>query len=77
LEIRAGEVVMAGQAPKLDPFAVARAAGLEELVNTFPDDVVASAQAMANDLVELPENEVAAEPWPPMQIRPMPTGSAK
>jgi hypothetical protein len=68
---------MADQPPKLDAFAVARAAGLEELVNAFPDDVVAAAQTMAHDLVELPENEVAAEPWPPMQIRPMQTGSAK
>jgi hypothetical protein len=68
---------MAGQAPKLDPFAVARAAGLEELVARFPDDVVASAQAMANDLAALPENDITAEPWPPMQIRPMQTGGSK
>jgi len=68
---------MTGQPPKLDPFAVARAAGLEELVARFPDDVIASAEAMARDLVALPENDITAEPWPPMQTRPMQTGGAK
>jgi hypothetical protein len=67
---------MADNALKLDALAVARAAGLAELASKFPDDVVAAAETMAHDLLALPENDGTAEPWPPMQIRPMQTGSA-
>jgi hypothetical protein len=56
-------------APKLDPLAVARAAGLDQLANRFPEDVAAAAQAMTDDLANFPAIEGAAEPWPPMQIR--------
>ena len=54
---------------ELDAFAVARAAGLDKAVIQFPDDIVAAAQAVAQDLADLPNIDGAAEPWPPMQIR--------
>jgi hypothetical protein len=53
----------------LDPLAVARAAGLDRCVDLFPDDVIAAAQAAAQDRAELPAIDGAAEPWPPMHIR--------
>ena len=54
---------------QLDPLAVARAAGLDEAVRLFPDDVLAAAQALAQDRADLPAVDGAAEPWPPMHIR--------
>jgi hypothetical protein len=60
---------MAGQPPKLDVLAVARAAGLEEAANQFPDDIAAAAQAMEQDLANFPDINGTAEPWPPMRIR--------
>lgn len=54
----------------LDPLAVARAAGLDQLVDQFPDDVLAAAQAVAQDRADLPTlGDATAEPWPPMRIR--------
>jgi hypothetical protein len=53
----------------LDPLAVARAAGLDEAVRLFPDDVLAAAQALAQDRADLPAVDGCAEPWPPMHIR--------
>jgi hypothetical protein len=55
--------------PGLDPLAVARAAGLDEAVRLFPDDVLAAAQALAQDRADLPAVDGCAEPWPPMRIR--------
>jgi hypothetical protein len=54
----------------LDPLAVARAAGLDQVVDQFPDDVLAAAQAVAQDRADLPTlDDATAEPWPPMRIR--------
>ncbi|MEA2950069.1 MAG: hypothetical protein QOI40_5399 [Alphaproteobacteria bacterium] len=54
----------------LDPLAVARAAGLDQVVDQFPDDVLAAAQAVAQDRADLPTlGDATAEPWPPMRIR--------
>jgi hypothetical protein len=55
--------------PGLDVLAVARAAGLEQAVRLFPDDVLAAAQALAQDRADLPAVDGCAEPWPPMRIR--------
>ena len=56
--------------PGLDVLAMARAAGLDQAVRRFPDDVAAAAQAAAQDRDDLPEVDGAtAEPWPPMRIR--------
>jgi hypothetical protein len=55
-----------GTKPLFDPLAVARAAGLDQAVDRFPDDVVAAAQAVAQDLADLPAIDRTAEPWPPM-----------
>ena len=52
---------MAEQAPKLDPIAVARAAGLDQIVNQFPDDLIAAAATMAQDLANLPAIEGTPE----------------
>ena len=60
---------MTATTPKLDPLAVARAAGLDQVVAQFPDDIAAAAQAMAQDLANFPSIEGTTEPWPPMQIR--------
>jgi hypothetical protein len=60
---------MSAATPKLDPLAAARAAGLDQLANRFPEDVAAAAQAMADDLANFPSIEGTAEPWPSMQIR--------
>jgi hypothetical protein len=53
--------------PRIDPLAMARAAGLHEAVDRFPDDVVAAARAAAQDLADLPAVDGTAEPWPPMR----------
>jgi hypothetical protein len=54
----------------LDPLAVARAAGLNQIVDQFPDDVLVAAQAVAQDRADLPTlDDLTAEPWPPMRIR--------
>ena len=54
----------------LDPLAVARAAGLHQVVDQFPDDVLAAEQAVAQDRADLPAlDDLTAEPWPPMRIR--------
>jgi hypothetical protein len=55
--------------PALDPLAVARAAGLDQVVSQFPDDVLAAAQAVAQDRADLPTVDGCAEPWPPMRMR--------
>jgi hypothetical protein len=68
LEIVLGGVVMA-DAPKLDPIAVARAAGLDEVAKRYPDDILAAAAAMAQDLANFPAIEGVPEPWPSMRIR--------
>jgi len=60
---------MAGNTPKLDPLAVARAAGLDQVVSQFPEDIAAAVQAVAQDLADFPAIEGTTEPWPPMQIR--------
>ena len=54
---------------QLDALAVARAAGLDQCVDLFPDEVISAAQAAAQDRAELPAVDGAAEPWPPMRIR--------
>ena len=56
--------------PTFDHNALARAAGLDKAVKQFPADVAAAAQSAlqtrrASGTVE----NVAAEPWPPMQVR--------
>jgi hypothetical protein len=54
----------------LDPLAVARAAGLDQIVAQFPDDVLVAEQAVAQDRADLPAlDDLTAEPWPPMRIR--------
>jgi hypothetical protein len=55
--------------PKLDPITVARTAGLDRAVEQFPDDVLAAAQAAAQDLADVPTIDPTAEPWPPMRPR--------
>jgi len=60
---------MADGAPKLDPLAVARAAGLDEVTKRFPEDILAAAAAMAQDLTNFPAVEGVPEPWPSMRIR--------
>ena len=47
---------------------LARAAGLDEALKRFPDDVaVAAEQAMGNrDAIDYP-TDPATEPWPPMR----------
>jgi hypothetical protein len=56
--------------PALEPLAVARAAGLDQIVEQFPDDILAAAQAVAQDRADLPAlDDLTAEPWPPMRIR--------
>jgi hypothetical protein len=54
---------------QLDPLAVARAAGLDQVVDQFPDDVLVAAQALAQDRADLPAIDGCAEPWPPMRMR--------
>ena len=55
--------------PKLDPFAVARAAGLDKAVAEFPECVADAARAAAQDLDDMPAIDGTTEPWPPMRIR--------
>ena len=54
----------------MDPLiaALARAAGLDKALATFPDDVAAAAEQALNNagVVQVPTNP-AAEPWPPMR----------
>jgi hypothetical protein len=60
---------MSNSPPKLDPIAVARAAGLDQIADRFPDDLIAAAATMAQDLANFPAVEGTPEPWPPMRIR--------
>ncbi len=55
---------------KLDALALARAAGLGKAVKQFPEDVAVAAQSavLAHSSLRAQEN-VAAEPWPPMRVR--------
>jgi hypothetical protein len=53
----------------LDPLAVARAAGLDQAVRLFPDDILAAEQATAQERADLPSIDGCAEPWPPMHVR--------
>jgi hypothetical protein len=46
----------------------ALAAGLDEAVARFPQDVAAAAQAAAADLVDMPPLDGFGEPWPPMRV---------
>jgi hypothetical protein len=57
-----------GVAPDID--ALARAAGLDKAFTQFPGDVAAAVQsaAQARSALHAQEN-VAAEPWPPMRVR--------
>lgn len=57
---------------KLDAFALAREAGLDKAVAQFPADVAAAAQAALQARSHRPALDVAAEPWPPMRMRPAP-----
>jgi len=55
-------------APDVD--TLARAAGLDKALNQFPEDVALAAQSAASARSAAGElNLVAAEPWPPMQVR--------
>jgi hypothetical protein len=67
------EIIMAvskPSAPAPDVNALARAAGLDKAVTQFPQDVAAAAQAAASARSAAGElDQVAAEPWPPMQVR--------
>jgi len=57
----------------MEILAVARAAGLGEAVELFPDDVIAAASAAAKARTAFAAtDEATAEPWPPMFIRPIP-----
>jgi len=49
--------------------ALARAAGLDNALADFPDDVAAAAAQATNNagVVRVPEDP-AAEPWPPMHV---------
>jgi len=49
--------------------AIALAAGLEKIVAQFPDDVIAAAQAAAQDRDDMPAMENTTAPWPPMRMR--------
>jgi hypothetical protein len=53
-----------------DLSAIAHAAGLGKAVKQFPDDVAAAVQsaAQARSALHAQEN-IAAEPWPPMRVR--------
>ena len=55
-------------APDVD--TLARAAGLDKALNQFPEDVALAAQSAASARSAAGElDQVAAEPWPPMQVR--------
>jgi hypothetical protein len=53
-----------------DVEALARAAGLDKAYKQFPDDIAAAVQGAAHARSALHAQEnVAAEPWPPMRVR--------
>jgi hypothetical protein len=55
-------------APDVD--TLARAAGLDKALKQFPEDVALAAQSAASARSAAGElDQVAAEPWPPMQVR--------
>ena len=56
--------------PALNANALACAAGLGKVVKQFPEDVAAAARSavQARSALGVQEN-VAAEPWPPMRVR--------
>jgi hypothetical protein len=55
---------------KPDVDMLARAAGLDKALKQFPEDVAIAAQSAAMARSASGElNLVAAEPWPPMQVR--------
>ena len=55
-------------APDVD--TLARAAGLDKALKQFKEDVAIAAQSAASARSAAGEfNLVAAEPWPPMQVR--------
>ena len=55
---------------ELDPFSVARSAGLSTAVEKFPEDVRLAALSAKRARDSLPALDHAnAEPWPPMRIR--------
>jgi hypothetical protein len=56
--------------PALEANALACAAGLDKAVKQFPEDVAAAARSavQARSALGAQEN-VAAEPWPPMRVR--------
>lgn len=61
---------MSSPQPKLDVFALARAAGLTKAVDDFPECVANAARTAAVDLAELPvEDNSTTQPWPPMRVR--------
>jgi len=64
-------MAMADATNKLSPevIAAARAAGLDKVLERFPDDIADAARSAATDLADLPSIDGASEPWPPMRIR--------
>jgi hypothetical protein len=57
-------------APAPDVNALACMAGLDKAVKQFPEDVAAAAHAAATARSAAGDlNQLAAEPWPPMQVR--------
>ena len=55
---------------KPDVDMLARAAGLDKALKQFPEDVALAAQSAASARSAAGElDQVAAEPWPPMQVR--------
>ena len=57
-------------AQDMDVLALARAAGLGQAVEQFPEDVRLAAVSAARARASLPELDHAnAETWPPMRIR--------
>ena len=53
--------------------SLARVMGLEKALAGHRDDVLAAAKRAADARCKLPPDpEPAAEPWPPMQVRPRP-----
>jgi hypothetical protein len=67
-----GIVMAAKKIPELKPdiVALARAAGLDKALAQFPADIAAAARGAASARDALPvQDNVAAEPWPPMRVR--------
>ena len=57
-------------APLPDVNALARAAGLDEALKQFPEDVAVAARSAAQTCSAAGAlDQAAAEPWPPMQVR--------